>query len=62
MTGGGADGLRLTVPVTAAPAAHLLRGAIADAVAGRGVGNGPEAQVARAVARAVSAARAEAAR
>lgn len=48
-------GLRLTVPVTAVPRVHLLRPAIAAAVAGRPAGFGPEAAVAREVARVVAA-------
>ncbi|HLL64850.1 MAG TPA: hypothetical protein VK453_03770 [Micromonosporaceae bacterium] len=43
----------LTVEVAAAPDPHRIRVAIADALAGRAVGAGPEAQVARVVADAV---------
>lgn len=41
------------VHVTAVPDPHRIRSAIADALAGRPLGAGPEAEVARAVAAAV---------
>ncbi|GAA0712561.1 hypothetical protein Drose_13530 [Dactylosporangium roseum] len=43
----------LTVAVDAVPDPHRLRAAVADALAGRPLGAGPEAQVGRAVAAAV---------
>jgi hypothetical protein len=43
----------LTVEVSAVPDPHRLRAAIADALAGRPLAPGPEAQVARSVADAV---------
>lgn len=45
-----ADPRHLTVHVSAAPNPHLIRAAIADALAGGALGAGPEAQIARAVA------------
>lgn len=51
-----AEPRNLTVRVSGVPDPHRIRAAIADALAGRALGAGPEAEIARAVARDVASA------